>query len=99
MKYAKPTAGPVAAQLENNQKLPHDCEAAQTPRTMVLKAMDRYPSIFLSALPRRMLSSTFNRYGNAYNRHVVNGVRPAPETGTLKRTDTSCALFLSDPAS
>ncbi len=96
------TAGPVAAQVKNNQQLPQDCEAAQTLRTMVLKALDRHPAIFPSALPRRMLPPGFNRYSgssNAYGRHVDNAVQPTPETGTLVRTDISCTLFLSDPAS
>jgi len=96
------TAGPLAAQVKNNQQLPHDCEAAQTLRNMVLKALDRHPAIFPSALPRRMLPPGFNRYSgssNAYGRHVDNAVHAAPETGALVRTDISCTLFLSDPAS
>jgi len=96
------TAGPVAAQVKNNQQLPQDCEAAQTLRAMVLKALDRHPAVFPSALPRRMVPPGFNRYSgtsNTYGRHMDNAVRTVPETGMLVRTDISCTLFLSDPTS
>ena len=96
------TAGALAAKVKNNQQLPHGCEAAHTLRNMVLKALDRHPAIFPSALPRRMLPPGFNRYSgssNAYGRHVDNAVHATPETGTLVRTDISCTLFLSDPQS
>ena len=96
------TAGQQAAQVKNNQQLAHECEAAQTLRAMVLKALERHPAIFPSALPRRILPPAFNRYSgnsNAYGRHIDNAVRAAPATGTLVRTDISCTLFLSDPAS
>ena len=95
------TAGPQAAQVKNNQQLPHDCEAARSLRTLVLQALDRHPAVFQSALPRRMLPPAFNRYSggsNAYGRHVDNAVRSAPETGMRVRTDISCTLFLTDPA-
>jgi PKHD-type hydroxylase len=69
---------------------------------MVGKALDRHPAIFPSALPQHMLPPAFKRYSgssNAYGRLVDNAVSPVPETGTLVRTDISCTLFLSGPAS
>lgn len=94
------TAGKQAAQVKNNTQLSYNCEAAKTLRALVLKALDRQPVFFSAALPKRVYTPTFNRYGgkaNHYGKHVDNAIRFAPDTGQRVRTDLSCTLFLSAP--
>ncbi len=95
-------AGELARQVKNNEQLDHDCEAARAIRSMVLAALDRSPLFFSAALPKRVFPPRLNRYGggsNYYGNHVDGAVRYMPETGQRVRTDVSCTLFLSDPAS
>ena len=42
----KTGAGEQAAQVKNNEQLPHDCEAATALRNMVLRGLDRSPLFF-----------------------------------------------------
>ncbi|MDP3139943.1 MAG: Fe2+-dependent dioxygenase [Burkholderiaceae bacterium] len=94
-------AGEQAAQVKNNEQLPWDCEAARSVGAMVLSALDRIPTFFSAALPKRVHTPTFNRYGGAtnhYGDHIDKALRFAPHTGQRVRTDLSCTLFLSDPA-
>ena len=75
------SAGQQAVQVKNNRQLPHDCDAARTVRAMVLRALDRHPAFFTAALPKRVYTPTFNRYGgeaNHYGKHVDNALRFAP---------------------
>jgi PKHD-type hydroxylase len=97
----KPGAGKQAAQVKNNEQLSHDCEEARALRTVVLRALDRNPTIFSAALPRRVFPPRFNRYSGAanyYGNHVDGSIRYMPESGQRVRTDISCTLFISDPA-
>ncbi len=67
----------------------------------MLRGLDRHPLFFSAALPKRVFTPTFNRYGghaNHYGAHVDNALRFAPDSGLRVRTDVSCTLFLSDPA-
>lgn len=96
------SAGTQAAQAKNNEQLPGDCEAARELRALVLRGLDRHPVFFSFALPKRLYPPQFNRHGgatNAYGNHVDAAIRYQPETGERVRTDLSCTLFLSDPAS
>ncbi len=96
------SAGSQAAQVKNNQQLPHDCAAARDIRAMVLRGLDRSPTFFSAALPKRVFTPRINRYGghsNFYGNHIDGAVRFAPDTGLRVRTDVSCTVFLSDPDS
>ena len=95
-------AGDQARQVKNNEQLDHDCEAARTIRAMVLRALDRSPLFFSAALPKRVFPPRLNRYGgdsNFYGNHIDGSVRYLPDSGQRVRTDVSCTVFLSDPAS
>ncbi len=96
------SAGSQAAQVKNNEQLPHDCDAAREIRTMVLQGLDRSAVFFSAALPKRVFTPRINRYGgvsNYYGNHVDGAVRFAPDSGLRVRTDVSCTVFLSDPDS
>ena len=97
----KAGAGEQAAQVKNNEQLPHDCEAATAIRSMVLRGLDRSPLFFSATLPKRVFPPRVNRYGggsNFYGNHVDGAVRFLPDSGQRVRTDVSCTVFLSDPA-
>ena len=95
------SAGSQARAVKNNEQLPHDCDAATEIRAMLLRGLDRNPTFFSAALPKRVYTPQLNRYqggSNFYGNHVDNAVRFAPDTGLRVRTDISCTLFLSEPA-
>lgn len=95
------SAGSQAAQVKNNQQLPHDCAQARTLKALVLTALDRQTDFFAATLPKRVFPPRFNRYSgeaNAYGDHVDVAVRYSPDNGQRVRTDLSCTLFLTDPA-
>ena len=94
------SAGTQARAVKNNQQLPHDCEAAQTIRSLVLRGLDQNPRFFSAVLPLRVFTPRVNRYtgaSNAYGNHIDNAVRVGP-AGQRVRTDVSCTVFLNDPA-
>ncbi|SDP20404.1 PKHD-type hydroxylase [Rhodoferax sp. OV413] len=94
------SAGSQARAVKNNEQLPHDCDAATEIRAMLLRGLDRNPTFFSAALPKRVYTPQLNRYqggSNFYGNHVDNAVRFAPDTGLRVRTDISCTLFLSEP--
>lgn len=94
------SAGTQARAVKNNLQLPHDCEAAQTIRSLVLAGLDRSPRFFSAVLPRKVFTPRINRYAgasNAYGNHIDNAVRVLP-SGERVRTDVSCTVFLNDPA-
>ena len=93
------SAGEQAAQVKNNEQLPHDCDAAGHIRAMVLRGLDNSPAFFSAALPKRVFTPRVNRYGgdsNFYGQHIDNAVRALPG-GQRVRTDISCTVFLNDP--
>jgi len=93
------SAGEQAALVKNNQQLPHECEAAQQIRAMVLRGLDRSSTFFSAALPKRVFTPRVNRYGGAtnyYGNHIDNAIRALPN-GQKVRTDVSCTVFLNDP--
>lgn len=92
------SAGEQAALVKNNQQLPHDCEAAQQIRAMVLRGLDRSSTFFSAALPKRVFTPRVNRYcgdANYYGKHIDNAIRALPN-GQKVRTDVSCTVFLND---
>lgn len=94
------SAGAQAAQVKNNEQLPHDCEAARDIRAMVLRGLDRCPQFFTAALPKKVFTPRINRYGgdtNAYGQHIDNAIRALPDGGQRVRTDISCTVFLNEP--
>lgn len=93
------SAGAQAAQVKNNQQLPHDCEAAKYIRTRVLEGLDRNSTFFSAALPKRVFTPRVNRYAGAsnyYGNHIDNAIR-ALSSGAKVRTDLSCTVFLNNP--
>ena len=97
------SAGQQARAVKNNQQLPHDCEAAEAIRSLVLNGLNRTPLFFSAALPLRIFTPRVNRYGekaNTYGPHIDNAIRlkTAEGGGTeYVRTDISCTVFLNDP--
>lgn len=95
------SAGPQAAQVKNNQQLPHDCDAATAIRQLVLRGVERHPLFLTAALPKKVFTPRVNRYGGDtpfYGAHVDNAIRFRADTGERVRTDVSCTVFLADPA-
>lgn len=93
------SAGEQAAQVKHNEQLPHDSEAARLVRAMVLRGLDRSPLFLSAALPKKLFTPRFNRYGGAanhYGEHVDNAIR-FTEAGQRVRTDVSCTVFLAAP--
>lgn len=96
------SAGAQAQTQKNNEQLAQDSEAARALQALVLGAIQRDPLFFSSALPRKIFNPLFNRYSgasNTYGAHVDGAVLHARTTQQWVRTDISCTLFLSDPAS
>ena len=95
------TAGAQAAQAKHNQQLPERWDGLPALQQLVLDALARHPLFFSAALPQRIAPPMFNRYGgtaNAFGNHVDSAVRHLPD-GSRVRSDVSCTLFLTDPAS
>ncbi len=96
------TAGAQAARHKNNEQLAHESDAMRVIRPIVLAALDRHATFFSATLPKRVFPPRVNRYQGSTNHfgpHVDNAIRFAPHTGLRVRTDISCTLFLTDPAS
>jgi PKHD-type hydroxylase len=96
------TAGDQSAGVKNNRQLPEESAAAQQARHIVSVALARNPMFVTGALPKSVYPPLFNRYGgdkNDFGDHVDNAVRTHAATARHVRTDISCTLFLSEPAS
>jgi len=98
------TAGSQSGSVKNNLQLPEDQPAAQQARHLVSVALARNPMFVTGALPKSVYPPLFNRYGggsgtNHFGNHIDNAVRTHAATARHVRTDISCTLFLSDPAS
>ena len=95
------TAGDQSAGVKNNEQLPEDLPAAQEARHIVSVALARNPMFVTGALPKTVYPPLFNRYrgnANAFGDHIDNAVRTHAATARHVRTDISCTLFLSAPA-
>ena len=96
------TAGSQSGAVKNNRQLPEDSPAAEQARHIISVALARNPMFVTGALPKTVYPPLFNRYGNeanAFGDHIDNAVRTHAATARHVRTDISCTLFLSDPAS
>lgn len=96
------TAGSQSGRVKNNLQLPEDLPAAQQARHIVSRALARNPQFVTGALPKSVYPPLFNRYGgtsNYFGDHIDNAVRTHAATARHVRTDISCTLFLSEPAS
>ena len=96
------TAGSQSGSVKNNLQLPEDLPAAQEARHIVSRALARNPMFVTGALPKSVYPPLFNRYSgqtNHFGNHIDNAVRTHAATARHVRTDISCTLFLSDPAS
>ena len=96
------TAGSQSGAVKNNLQLPEELPAAQQARHIVSVALARSPMFVTGALPKSVYPPLFNRYSgsaNAFGSHIDNAVRTHAATARHVRTDISCTLFLSDPAS
>lgn len=96
------TAGSQSGSVKNNLQLPEDEPKAQQARHIVSSALARNPMFITGALPKSVYPPLFNRYSgqtNEFGMHVDNAVRTHAATARHVRTDISCTLFLSDPAS
>ena len=96
------TAGYQSARAKNNLQLPQDDPVARELGGAVRAALDRSPLFFAAALPRRVFTPLFNRYGvgNGFGDHIDNAIRyeQSPgQAGQPVRTDLSATLFLSGP--
>jgi PKHD-type hydroxylase len=90
------TAGANAATVKHNQQLDRTAwPTAPEAEQLVLKAILEHPRVQALALPVRAALPIFARYrpGMAYGQHCDR-----PFMGQL-RSDISCTLFLSEPAS
>nr|WP_315466024.1 Fe2+-dependent dioxygenase [uncultured Rhodoferax sp.] len=93
--------GELAKQVKNNEQLDHEGEVARSIRELVLRGLDRSPTFFSAALPKKVFPPRVNRYGgesNFYGNHIDGAVRYMPGSGQRLRTDVSCTVFLNDPA-
>ncbi|GGC30577.1 PKHD-type hydroxylase PiuC [Siccirubricoccus deserti] len=95
------TAGHQSAQVKDNLQVPEGCPEHRTLGDMVLGALERNPLFISAVLPLRVFPPLFNRYdpGMTFGAHVDNAIRQITGTPHRIRTDVSCTLFLSDPAS
>ncbi len=96
------TSGSQSRPVKNNLQLPEELPAAQQARHIVSVALARNPMFVTGALPKSVYPPLFNRYGgdtNYFGNHIDNAVHTHAATARHVRTDISCTLFLSDPAS
>ncbi|VWX61038.1 conserved hypothetical protein with PKHD hydroxylase domain [Burkholderiales bacterium 8X] len=96
------TAGEQSARAKNNEQLREDCDETRAVQKMVLGGLQRQETFFSAALPKQISPPLFNRYGgssNSFDNHVDSAVRYLRNGAGRVRTDVSCTLFLSDPAS
>jgi PKHD-type hydroxylase len=97
----KVTAGYQAQQVKRNAQLPENSPIACELGDLVLAALARTPLFMSAALPLRVFPPMFNSYagGQTFGAHVDTAIRQLSSTGQRIRTDLSCTLFLTDPAS
>jgi len=96
------TAGDQSGQAKNNTQVPESAPEADEARQIVSTALARNPMFVTGGLPKKVYPPLFNRYtggANSFGDHIDNSVRTHAATARHVRTDISCTLFLSDPAS
>jgi PKHD-type hydroxylase len=100
--HGRMTAGFQSARAKNNLQLPENDPVAGELSGAVRAALDRNPLFFAAALPRRVFTPLFNRYGvgNGFGDHVDNAIRYEQNGASAwqpVRTDLSATLFLTEP--
>lgn len=95
------TAGAQSATAKNNRQLREDCDETRAIQAIVLRGLERCPLFFSAALPKQVSPPLINRYGdsaNSFGNHVDSAVRYVQGGVGRVRTDISCTVFFSDPA-
>lgn len=101
-KEGRISAGSQAATVKNNSQLSQSSAQAKQLQALILNALKRDALFFSAALPRKIFNPLFNRYrgdANHFGPHVDGAVMHSLATSEWVRTDVSCTVFLSDPAS
>ena len=96
----KLTAGAQAASVKRNAQLPQTCAAAVQIRDKVLQALNANATFFSATLPKKIYPPRINRYAgenNYFGNHIDGAIRMLDHDKRV-RTDISCTVFLSDPA-
>ncbi|HET6545264.1 MAG TPA: Fe2+-dependent dioxygenase [Rhodanobacteraceae bacterium] len=96
------TAGYQSAAVKQNlQALADDAVVAELGRELVAR-LERHPTFFAGALPRRIFPPLFNCYreNQAFGTHIDNAVRydRGGAEAVPVRTDLAATLFLAAPA-
>lgn len=99
----KITAGHQSRLAKANSQLAENDPVAIALGDRLRHALKQSNAFFASVLPRRIFPPLFNSYqdGQSFGMHIDNAVRydRSGESAVPVRTDVSCTLFLSDPAS
>lgn len=96
------TTGKQSAQVKFNEQMPEAGRVTAQAREVIVSAISKSAEFMTAALPRRVYPPNFNRYSgatNSFGAHIDNALRNVPGGNGFLRTDLSCTLFLSDPAS
>jgi PKHD-type hydroxylase len=96
------TAGEQSARAKKNEQLREDCDETRAAQRLLLAGLERHALFFSAALPKQISPPLFNRYGgsaNSFGNHVDSAVRFLRDGSGRVRTDISCTVFLSSPAS
>lgn len=94
------TAGPQAAAVKRNRQLPGSHRLGAALAARIRRSLDQNPDFLSAALPLRVYTPLFNRCDAehpGYGWHVDGAVRLRAD-GPPLRTDLSCTVMLSDPA-
>jgi PKHD-type hydroxylase len=94
------TAGAQAASVKRNAQLPQTCAATVQIRDKVLRALNTNATFFSATLPKKIYPPRINRYAgesNYFGNHIDGAIRMLDHHKHV-RTDISCTVFLSDPA-
>ena len=93
------TAGSLTQSVKNNTQIPANHPAGRRLGPMILEALQKNKLFIRAALPLRIVSPSFNRYGvgQSYGDHVDATVQHTWGTTERVRTDLSATLFLTPP--
>jgi PKHD-type hydroxylase len=91
------SAGYLSQGVKNNNQLADADPTGISLGNEILDALDGNPEFTSAALPHKIVSPLFNRYGDNqdYGRHIDGAIRPVGDGRTRVRTDISATLFLS----
>ena len=91
------SAGRDAQRVKNNEEVSQDDAVTQQLNHMVLGVLHQHPTFQAAAMPLKISSAFFARYGagQKYGQHVDDAIMGPP--GGQYRTDVSMTVFLSGP--